>query len=30
LQLLGVSTKRQEQLRDEVKVAWERLKSVRW
>ncbi|WKU15539.1 DUF2079 domain-containing protein [Fervidibacter sacchari] len=30
LQLLGVSTKRQEQLRDEVKAAWERLKSVRW
>ncbi|MEJ7614029.1 MAG: DUF2079 domain-containing protein [Candidatus Fervidibacter sacchari] len=29
LQLLGVSTKRQEQLRDEVKAAWERLKSVR-
>ncbi len=30
LRLLGVSTKRQEQLRDEVKAAWERLKSVRW
>ncbi len=30
LQLLGVSTKRHEQLRDEVKAAWERLKSVRW
>jgi len=30
LQLLGISVKRQEQLRDEVKAAWERLKSVRW
>lgn len=30
LRLLGVSTKRQEQLRDKVKAAWERLKSVRW
>jgi hypothetical protein len=30
LQLLGVSMKRQKQLRDEIKAAWERLKSVGW
>jgi hypothetical protein len=30
LQLLGVSMKRQKQLRDEIRAAWERLKSVGW